>query len=379
MLRVFLVLLIFLSMGQGMVVKRGNRIVVGRDVEIDDDLLVFARSIDIKGMVNGNLYLFAQDVKVSGEIEGSIHSFAASADFDAVRVRSIIVFGGSVSVSGDVENNLLIFGGDAIISDETTVGKDLKIFSGRATMSGDVTGTFRFRGGQLVMSGKSGKVVADCDEMKIQAPARIGDLIIRSKKKPLIEPGAEITGEMRLGRPEEVKGKFFYALAPIIATIIGIIKIVVIIAKVLVGIILIAVVKNYVRRVMNPLIIKPWHSLGLGFLGLVVIPVAVAILSIILVGFPFGVLGLYLYTILLYLAPIFVSLVIGELVMKFFRREGEINLFLAFIVGFVILFVIGLIPIIGLLVRIATLLFGAGAILFGSWELIREARSKALI
>jgi hypothetical protein len=83
--------------------------------------------------------------------------------------------------------------------------------------------------------------------------------------------------------------------------------------------------------------------------------------------------------VLLYTASIFVGLVVGEKILQLFKKEGAISLYLSFIVGYVILRILGLIPILGFIIRIFVLLFGAGALLLGGWHLMKEMKAKKLI
>jgi len=363
-------------------VKKGQSVVIGEEEGIDDDLMVFARTLDIRGMINGDVYAFAQNVNIAGDIDGTIFTGAATIDIDVMAARSIWAGGGTVNISGDIMNNVVLFGGGIRIDENAMVGKDLKVYGGEVKVEGEVNGSIKVGADRFIMAGRSGQVTVEAKEVTISSPARItGDLIVRGKKEPTIETGAVIEGETKFEETKEAKGeeKAFIAIAPLIASLIWLAKIILFIAKILVGVIMIALLKNYLRRIIDTLITRPWHSLGWGFLGLIVIPVSVVILFIILVGFPFAFLGLYVYTILLYLSSIIVGLVIGELIIRLFKTEGEISLYLSLIVGVLVLSFVELIPVLGILIRIATVLFGSGALLFGSWILIQEARKKNLI
>jgi hypothetical protein len=201
-----------------------------------------------------------------------------------------------------------------------------------------------------------------------------------SESEPVIEEGATILGETTFEKPEEKEGgEFLYAIAPMVAIFFTFVRIVLFIAKVIVGVLLIALFSQCVRRIMDTLISKPWKSLGVGFLGLIMIPIASVIMFVLLIGYPLGVVGIYTYSVLLYTASIFVGLVVGEKILQLFKKEGAISLYLSFIVGYVILRILGLIPILGFVIRIFVLLFGAGALLLGGWHLMKEMRAKKLI
>lgn len=364
----------------GLVVRSGDNIEIKVDEVIDDDLVAFGQNVSIKGEVNGDIYAFGQEVEVTGDVAGTIFCGASTVDIDAQINGSIWAGAGKVSIAGNVYNNVLIFGGTLDVEENTRVGNDLIVYGGKVKMAGEVDGMIKGGMGTFVMSGKSANVNINADKITIKSGALIsGDLVIESGQEPTIEEDAEILGEIRLKSIEDVDEEVAFAIVPIIAFLIIVFKVIVFIAKIIVGIVLIILSKKYVRRIMDTMVTKPWHCLGWGFVGLIVIPVAVIILLSILFGYPFAVFGAYVYTIIFYLASIFAGLIIGEKVIRLFKKEGDVSLYLSFIVGMIVLFVLGLIPILGFIVKIIVLLFGSGMVLYGSWNLIREMKAKELI
>ncbi|MGB3340500.1 MAG: hypothetical protein WBB37_03355 [bacterium] len=366
----------------GLVVKSGDDIEIRADEVIDDDIIVLGQNVAIKGTINGNVCAFSQDVEITGDVAGTIFCGGANVNIDAQSVGTIWAGAGNVKINGNIRNNVLVFGGALDIEEDTKIGKDLIIYGGKVKVAGEIAGTVKGGVGTFVMSGKSCCVDIDADKITIKSGALItGDLLVESDQKPIIEDGAEILGETKLKSAKEVDvdEKAIFALAPVIAFFIALFKILVFITKIIVGIVLIAVSRSYVRRLMDTMLSKPWHCLGWGFVGLIVIPVAVIILLSLIIGYPFAILGIYVYTIIFYLASIFAGLVIGEKIIKLFKKEGDVSLYLSFIVGMVVLLVLGFIPILGFIVKIIVLLFGSGMVLLGSWNLIRDIRAKKLI
>ncbi|KPK63546.1 hypothetical protein AMJ83_06470 [candidate division WOR_3 bacterium SM23_42] len=367
--------------GHALVFKRDQSVEISADTVIEDDLIAFAGNVDIKGKVLGDVYAFAQSVTITGDVSGSIFAGGANITIDAQSAQTIWAFGGNVKVTGDISNNIMLAGGNLLVGENTGVGRDITAYGGQFTVGGDTRGTIRGSVGSFTMTGKSSLVKIKADKATVASSAQIlGDFQLASENEPTIEQGATIGGEMIIKKPEQVEaGAFLAALAPALAFLITLIKIIVFIAKIIVGILLIAIFKRYVRRIMDTLLTKTWKSLGWGFLGIIVIPVSVVLLFVIVVGYPIGIIGVYIYTTLWYLSSIFIGLVIGEKVIKLFKKDGEISLYLSFIIGTLILLVVGFIPILNILVRIFTLLFGFGATLVGSWYLLKEMREKELV
>ena len=354
---------------------------VGIDEIIDDDIIMLGQNITVEGTVLGDVYAFGQSVKITGDVGGSVFTGGANVTIDAQSVETVWAAGGSIELLGNVTRNAVLTGGTICVCDAAYIGKDLGVYGGKLSMEGNVVGTLRGSIGKFVLSGKSGRVKVNAEEATLKPSAEIlGDFVLTSDNEPVIEEGATIMGEQKVLKPEKKEsGQAFAALAPMFAFFFAMIKILVFVAKIIVGILLITLFRRYVRRIMDTLATKTWQSLGWGFLGVIVIPVAIAILFLILVGYPLGIFFTYVYTVLWYLASIFVSLVIGEQVIKLFKKEGDISLYLSFIVGIIILFVIGFIPILNIIVRIFTLLFGFGAVAMGTWFLLKDMREKELL
>jgi len=364
-----------------LVIKTGETVEIDRDELIDDDLIIFAQKIAINGRVNGDVWVFGRDIMINGDVYGTIVSGGADINIDVGNAGTVWSAGGEINIAGDIEKNILLFGGELSVDEDATIGKDIRAFGGKFTVDGNIGGTIRGSVGNFTMAGKSGDIFIDSDKIRVKSGAEIdGDLVLEGEVEPTIEEGARITGETRV-KKSSVEGEeaFAFAFAPFIAFFIAFMKVVCFIAKIIVGVILIALCGKFVRRIMDTLTSKPWSCLGWGFLGLVVIPVAVMILFVILVGFPFAFFGIYVYTILFYLSSIFVGLVVGEKIIQLFKKEGEISQYLSFIVGIIVIFVLGLIPVLGVIIKLAVLLFGVGMLLLGSWYLLREIKEKKLI
>ena len=124
---------------------------------------------------------------------------------------------------------------------------------------------------------------------------------------------------------------------------------------------------------------QPWKSLGIGFLGVIVIPVAAAVFLATLVGYPISVLLLYVFSILCYVSSVVIAVILGEKIIQLFNKGKEVSLYLSFVIGMIILFVVSFIPILNFLVRIFVLLFGFGTVIIATWYLVKDMRDKGLV
>lgn len=361
-------------------IRSGNNVMIEAGETIDDDVIIVGQSASVQGIVTGDLMAFASDVTVTGTVGGTIIAGAGTVDIDVVGAQSVWIGAGQARLSGNIDKNAVLAGGNLVFGEEGIIGKDLIAYGGKFNVHGSVQGTVKGSVGEFLMNGSSGAVSINAEQASIQSGARVsGDVIIRSETEPFIAEDAVIGGDVQFTQIKDEEKKSAFALAPVIAFFITIIKFAVFIAKILVGIVLISISRTYVRRIMNTLTQKPWHSLGWGFIGVIVIPIAIVFLLAILIGYPFAVFGIYVYTILFFLSTIMVGLVLGEQIIRLFKKTGDISMYVSLVLGLVILGIIDFIPVLNFLVKIFVVLFGAGMVLIGTWNLFKDLRTKELI
>ena len=379
---IFATILLLLNPGFAIILRSNDETTVAADKVIDDDVFIFGEDISVHGTINGDLIAFGSTVTIDGTVNGTIVTGGSSVTVKAIGIRSVWAGGSNIEIGGEVQNNVVIFGGTLKVTEGAMIGKELKGFGGSLQVHGDIGGSIDAGAGSFEFSGTSDDLSVNADDIKIRESAHIyGDLTIKSEKPADIESGAIVTGEIIYKKvdtdDEEVEE--FFALAPLFAFFVTMWKILCFVAKLIVGIVIIAVSQRFVRRVVSSLEKKPWISLLVGFLALIVIPIAIMIVLMLVIGFPLAVFGGFFYTAIWYLSAIFVSCFAGEKVIQLFKKEGEISLYPSFILGFVLISLVALIPIIGFVLKLAVLLFGMGMLLIGLWTLMKDMREKELL
>ena len=110
-----------------------------------------------------------------------------------------------------------------------------------------------------------------------------------------------------------------------------------------------------------------------GFIVLVVVPVAVFLLIISVLGFAVGVVGIIGYIFLITLSKIYAGIVLGSLLSKWIVKKVLANWQWA-IVGITLLQIIGLIPILGGIVTFTLFIVALGAVSKITYERIWYSR-----
>jgi cytoskeletal protein CcmA (bactofilin family) len=315
---------------------------------VNGDLLVFAQTLEVRGTVNGDLVSFAKRTVVSGTVEGRIYDFSQSLDLEGQLGHSIYAWAQSFRLDdrAHVGEGVVVGGADASLEGE--VKRSVTIFAGNANVSGSV-------GRDLTMAGSS---------LTLTDTARVGgDLIARvhEMKDVHVAEGATITGkrdiQVRVRKNQFTRPRFYLHQAIWLA------------AAMLVGWLGVVLFPGFFQACTQA-VGSGWRSLGLGVAVLAGVPLGIVIAGITLVGIPVSLMLLAVYLAAIYLAKIWVGAFLGRILLRPAAATKR-DWLLGLLVGLLILTVIGFVPYVGGLVRLAALCLGLGAF---SWQLYRVSR-----
>jgi hypothetical protein len=258
----------------------------------------------------------------------------------------------------------VVLSGRADVPKGQTVG-DLVVFHGSATVAGTVDGSLTAFDAPVVISGRvNGDVVAFNGRVELQSGANVtGDVV--SQSAPVVASGATIGGaSKRLQTNTNWEGfgwagKLAWWLAVSISTLV-------------VGLLLIWLIGRGASTVLEAGRTRIGPSIGLGlglFFGL---PLLAIIALVTVVGIPLG-LGLGAALLLIYaLGYSAAAWILGRSIV----REPTAWA-VAFLVGWAILRLVALIPILGGLVWFAAVVFGLGALAVAIWRARSASQTTA--
>ncbi len=413
LLATLVVLLVALAPAPAAAVDRrsGDRVVIGANEIITDDLLVTAGTVVIDGRVVGDVVAMGQTIEINGTVEGDVFAAGGGVTLagtvtDDMRVAAAVVRLGSGARIGDdllatgasletlpgseVRGALIFGGGQALLAGG--VGEDL-LFGGeglelRGTVAGNVeawvgaggttswTSQMRFEGAPPVPAVPSG--------LTLDREARIGgDLAYTSRTGVTIPPGA-VAGRVRF--TEEVGEATTPAQPAPLAWLLDLVRRFA--ALLLVGLLIMWLAPRISRGVTGELEAQPLASLGWGLVSILAIglaflavPLATVFMAVLLgtvklnglmgLVIALGILmlmALVLLTIIAiaYVAQIAVSFELGRLILLRLRPGWIERPYAPLVVGLLLLVILTALPMVGWLFSLAAVLLGLGALwLFG--------------
>ena len=357
-----LVLLLSVTPVAAAEIRGSDDVIIASGDVVNDDLYMAGNRIVINGVVNGDVMAAGSTVTVAGTINGDLVALASSVVIEGDITGSVRAAASSIRFSGTIGEDLVIAGSSIQVDSASEIGKDL-VFGGSnvkigSTVVGDILGA-----GDVVRLSDiiGGDAEIAVNRLVIASTATInGDLVYTSENEADISPDAFIAGETTWKIPAHDKWYHNWSLSPAVKFWSKVISYLMVL---LVGIIIVLVAPRKSTEAANKLRTKPLKSLGWGALLLIVTPIAIAISVLTVIGIPLGIAGTLLYGALIFISQLVIGFFIGYwIIQRLNMEETRGSLVLALFIGFTLLTLVKLIPVVGWIVWWVTVLFGIGAI-----------------
>jgi hypothetical protein len=234
----------------------------------------------------------------------------------------VVALGGSINEGGDVGTNLVAAGGQVNILPSAVVAKDALIAGGSVVNAGEINGTLAVSADNFQNTGTAGSVE------------------FRQTERP---------------REEERRG---------VLAGIGLFSLLMALGHLILGLILLRYLPSLFFAVDGEIRRSPVVTTVLGFVLMIAAFIAIIIVAITVIGIPIALIALFLLIVALMLTGIFVSFSLGRWIgSRMNLKYGDMALF---VIGFVVLNILFLIPFVGWLIGLISVSLGFGAILYAA-------------
>lgn len=344
--------------------KKQKVVVLPRDEVVEGDYFTAGERVTLSGTINGDAYVAGAIVVVEGVINGDLLAAGGVVTVRGKVANDVRVAGGEVTLSSEVGGNVTVLAGSVNITDSAKIEGSLVGTGGRLAVFGPVTKGATLGAGEATFgSAVGGDILAYVGELVFTPSAQVtGDLTYQSEEEVQIQEGAQIGGEITYKpaskevvekvKPEKAAG--FFAGAGMAFKLISLLS------ALIIGLLMLKLFPRYTQKTVDMVEKRPWASLGIGFLTLILTPIVFILLLITVVGIPLAFILLAIFLITLYLAKIFVTLFVGQKIFKFLGRKVRNGWVL--LLGLVVYTFLTAIPILGNLIGAVVLLSGLGAV-----------------
>jgi hypothetical protein len=286
--------------------------------QVQDDVFASGGTVTVNARVS-SLTAAGGTITINAPVDGDVIAAGGTVTINAPVGGKVLVAGGTVEVNAPVGTNAVIAGGMVTLTDASVIRKDALISGRTVSNAGHVGGNLTVSSQDFSNTGSAGKVVYTPQET---------DMGLR--------------GLFRL----------FVVLWTIGMFILGLLLIHLIPAR-------FGVVENAVRT-------SPVIRIIVGFFAIVVLIVILVLLSFTVVLLPLTLGSGMLFLIGLLISTLFVASALGRTIAGYAKWEPKT--WQAFTLGFIILAILTLIPVIGFIVIVIAVSLGFGGILFAVWD-----------
>lgn len=343
---------------------------VAKSEVVNDDLFIGAKAAEIDGTVNGDVYVGAETVTVTGTVNGNLHVGAGTLNLGGKVTGNVYAAAGTViSNSAQIGGSLLIGAGNVTLDKATTVGGSLLAGSGNITVSSPVKRSVFIGAGSLLLdSSVGGEARLGGGNITLGPNAKVAkDLyyaVDENQGKVAMDEAATVAGEthktqynmnansslmtVRNEIPRLLRG--FGTVSNILSYL----------GALLVGFVYLKFFKAHFTGTAELAAKSFWKSLGVGLLVSILMIPALILLTITVVGAPLAGVTFMLLMIFFYLNKLIVGLCFGNWLSK--RFSWKTSTYGAFALGLLGLYILRMIPFVGLFTNLAILWVGLGAL-----------------
>ena len=308
---VSLLCLLLVSPAYALRMLSGNQVSV--DSQVNDDIFASGGEININAPV-ASATIFGGTVNINAPISGDLFVAGGNVAVNSNVGGKIVAAGGNIDLKGSAVNAVLA-GGNIVIEQSAVIQKDAIISGNNVVNNGKVIGNLTVRAGAFQNSGTAGNV-----DFKQTASGMQGF-------------------RQALG---------FFQLMGIIGFLI-------------VGLILLKLFPRQFQELDAEIRESSARKAIVGFIMIIAAAIVLLLLAITIIGIPLAIFALIVYIVALVISPLFVSLSLGKALAGPASKTGDMALF---IIGFIVLNILMLVPFIGGLIRIIAVSLGFGAMYY---------------
>ncbi len=313
------------------------------------------------GESSGDVYAAGGTVASVGKIGQDLVAVGGNIAIDSAIGGDLRLAGGNINISGPVNGELFVAGGQVNVARASAVKGDFIVAGGAVNIGGSMNGNGKIYGNAIDISGVLNKDVdIKAKNLVIASTAVVnGNINYSGVTEAVIKEGAKVNGKISFTKIEDKT-----ANTAGLAVAFGAFWFIKLLGMLAAALILFFLMKRNILNVAKEGLNNFWKELLRGFAVMILVPAAVIILFITIIGFAVGVFGAALYFLLLILAGAFSGILFAEIINRLIfqgKKEKALN-WLMVVLGVIVLQLIGFIPFVGWIAEIIIFLAALGVV-----------------
>ncbi|MFC1477847.1 hypothetical protein ACFL57_00110 [Candidatus Margulisiibacteriota bacterium] len=348
-----LVLIIFMTSAFSAVFRTGETIMIDKHESIMGNLFAVGQTVIVKGKVYGDIIAIGSEIVLEGEVHGDILAAGGQVKLNVPTVSDVRAVGGEVKLSSQVHGEVFVAGGTIDVTPESTIVRDLVVYAGQIHVGGKIYGDANLNGANIS--------VLENTLINGELSGNTGNGDIRIATSAIITGPKSIVQKKH--KTQNIKKDFLGVIA--VGKLLGFL------ATTVFALLLILTMPNYIRAVNSTIITKPWGSIGIGIVALLLVPVAIFLCLVSIIGIPIGLIMLFMYSLGIYSTKVFVSIGLGSLILSKLKKTSVPSLVWSLILGTITYTILLKLPYVGWIIGFVGLLLGFGALLISKKDSLK--------
>lgn len=283
------------------------------DSAVQDDVFAAGNVININAPVDG-VVIAGGNININAPVNGDVFVTGGQISLNSDVSGKIVAAGGNIDIKGNARN-VVVAGGNVNIHSSAVISRDAVIAGGTVNNAGRINGNLTVRAQNFQNTGSAGRVD-----------------FIKSEPSPLIST----------------------------------FRILITIGFLILGIIFLRLFPVQFFKVEEEIRKSTLLKTAVGFVLIIVSAIVIILVAVTIIGLPVAAVMAMLFIIGLMLSTIFVSFTLGKKILELFKlKTGDMWTFL---LGFIILSLLFIIPYAGGLIQVVAISLGFGALIYAVRE-----------
>lgn len=282
-------------------------------------------------------------------------------------VKSITFAGRTLIVNAPVEQNLIAVGGEIQVN--APVGTDVIAAGGQIDINGDVTGKVLAAGGEVSMNGKTSNFAVSAGKVLMGTSSHISrDALISSSD---YTAGETVEGELKTDTGEGFGPSMnFEKIGGALSALMTVLSVLFAVGMLILGVILIRIIPGPFSTVVATLSHNILISFVYGVAAIIISGILIIILIVTIIGIPTAmVISLAILTGLI-ISILLSGAALGSWIAD--KTGKVISPTVSFVIGYIILEILFVVPVLGFFLKILAVCTGLGALLAATWKTVES-------
>jgi hypothetical protein len=357
--------------------RAGRRITIASGEVVATNLYVAAGELSSSATVEGDMLVVGGDVFLNGTVQSDITVGGGQVRMDGQTGGDLRVAAGQVHLGGRVNGDVVVAGGVVRILPDAIIGGDVVLAGGDVIVEGNLVRSIRAVAGKMLLNGTvTGPVRVRTEALAIGSGATLGnELTYFAPEEAVIHPNATIVGPVSFHMISGMDQNWLRLAMRRAGVAFFFLRFAMTLGAGLLGFLLL-------RRPTQAIVEGALGNFGReflrGFVLFFVIPPAIFLVAITVIGVPVAFLGGLFHLSVGIIAVIYSGIALGTLLLKLLQRKPSYEVtWLAVLVGIPLAFLVRIVPYAGFLFNATFFLAVFGTIYQRSWTVIRGAASAA--